>query len=77
MLYGSETRTIAQEEQRRIETFEIWCYRRMLKISWTDMVIIQEVLERMPKRRTLWNSTNRKEERNGLDIYCGMACSWD
>ncbi|KAL4084163.1 hypothetical protein QTP88_027996 [Uroleucon formosanum] len=55
MLYGSETWTIAKAERRRIEAFEIWCFRRMLKISWTDMVSNEEVLERMSVRRTLWS----------------------
>jgi len=55
MLYGSKTWTISKEEQRRIEAFEIWCYRRMLKISLTDMVTNKEVLERVSERKTLWN----------------------
>jgi hypothetical protein len=45
MLYGSETWTITKAEQGRIEAFEMWCYRRMLKISWMDMVTNEEVLE--------------------------------
>jgi len=61
--YCSETWTVAKEEQRRIEAFEMLCYRRMLKMSWTDMVTNEEVLERMSKRRTLWNSIkNRRNE---------------
>jgi len=59
MLHGNETWTIAKEEQRRIKAFEIWCYRRMLKISWTDMVTNEEVLE-MSERRTLWNSIKKR-----------------
>lgn len=60
MLYGNETWTIAKTERRRIEAFEMWCFRRMLKISWTDMVSNEEVLERMPVRRTLWSSIKRR-----------------
>jgi hypothetical protein len=33
LAYGCETWTIAREEMRRIEAFEMWCYRRMEKIS--------------------------------------------
>lgn len=33
MLYGYETWTIAREKMRRIEAFEMWCYRKMKKIS--------------------------------------------
>jgi len=60
MLYDSETWTIAKEEQKRIEAFEMWCYRRMLKISWTDMVTNKEALERRAERRTLWNSIKKR-----------------
>ncbi|KAF0693084.1 Uncharacterized protein FWK35_00035702, partial [Aphis craccivora] len=54
MLYGSVTWTIAKTERRRIEAFEMWCFRRMLKISWTNMVSNEEVLERMSRRRNEW-----------------------
>jgi len=47
MQYGSETRTFAKEEQRRKESFEMWCFRRMLKISLMDMITNEEVLEKM------------------------------
>jgi hypothetical protein len=60
MLYGNETWTIAKEERKRIEAFEIWCFRKMLKISWTDIVTIEEVLERMSEGRTLWNSIKKR-----------------
>jgi len=47
MLYGRETWTIAKEKRRRIETFEIWCYRWMQEISWIDRITNEEVLERV------------------------------
>jgi len=56
---ATETWTISNEEQRRIEAFEMWCYRRILKTSWTDMVTNDEVLERMSERRTLWSSVKK------------------
>jgi len=65
MLYGSETWAIAKAEQKRIEAFEMWCYRRMLKISWMNMVTNEEVLERMAE---LYGIVTRKEEMNGLDM---------
>jgi hypothetical protein len=60
MLYGSETWTIAKAEQEIIEAFEMWCYRRILKISWMDMVTNEEVLERMAEKRTLWNVVKKR-----------------
>lgn len=55
MLYGSETWTISKVKQRRIEAFELQCYRRMLKVNWMDMVTNEEILERVGEKRTLWN----------------------
>ena len=36
LLYGAETWTITKVMKTRIEAFELWAYRRMLKISWTE-----------------------------------------
>ena len=46
-LYGSETWTINSLDKKRIEAFEMWCYRRMLKIKWVDHVTNEEVLNRI------------------------------
>jgi hypothetical protein len=37
-LYGAETRTLRAVDQEHLESFEIWCWRTMEKISWTDRV---------------------------------------
>ena len=36
MLYGSETWTLQKEDIRRLEAFEMWIWRRMMKVSWTE-----------------------------------------
>ena len=35
-LYGAETWTLRAADQKYLESFEMWCWRRMEKISWTD-----------------------------------------
>lgn len=60
MLYGCETWTIAREEMRRIEAFEMWCYRRMQKISWTDRITNEEVLEKVSERKSMWKSIQKR-----------------
>ena len=52
MLYDKETLTIGKVEQRRIEAFELWCFRRMLKISWRDKITNEQVIERMMEKRS-------------------------
>ena len=35
VMYGCESWTIKKAEHQRIEAFELWCWRRLLRISWT------------------------------------------
>jgi hypothetical protein len=41
-LYGAETLTLRVVNQKHLESFEMWCWRRMEKISWTDHVRNEE-----------------------------------
>jgi hypothetical protein len=43
-LYGAETWTLRAVDQKHTESFEMWCWRRMEKFSWTDRVRNEEVL---------------------------------
>ena len=35
VLYGCESRTVKKAEGRRIDAFELWCWRRLLRVPWT------------------------------------------
>ena len=35
VMYGCESRTIKKAECRRIDAFELWCWRRLLRVPWT------------------------------------------
>lgn len=37
-MYGVETQTILKVQQKRIEAIETWCWKKTLKISWTEKV---------------------------------------
>jgi hypothetical protein len=50
-LYGAETWTLRAVDQKHLESFEIWCWRKMEKTSWTDHVR-NKVLLRIKKQ---WN----------------------
>ena len=45
--YGSESWTLKKEDRRRIDGFELWCWRRALRISWMKKVTNVQVLQRM------------------------------
>ena len=47
VMYGCESKTIKKPEHRRIDAFELWCWRRLLSIPWTarrsNQSIIKEI----------------------------------
>ena len=47
VIYGCESWTIKKAECQRIGTFELWCWRRLLKVHWTarrsDQSILKEI----------------------------------
>jgi hypothetical protein len=43
-LYGAETWALRKVDQKYLESLEMWCWRRLEKISWTDRVRNEEVL---------------------------------
>ena len=45
VMYGCESWTIKKAECRRIYAFELWCWRRLLRISWTSKRFNQSVLK--------------------------------
>jgi hypothetical protein len=52
-LYGAETWTIRAVDRKHLESFEMWCWRRMEKISWTDHVRNVDVLLRVKEQRNI------------------------
>lgn len=53
LLYGCESWTLNPSLEKRIETFEMYLYRRILRISWTERVRNTEVLNQMKKNKEL------------------------
>ena len=35
VMYGCESWTVKKAERQRIDAFELWCWRRLLRVSWT------------------------------------------
>ena len=51
--YVAENWTFQAADQKYLERFEMWCWRRMENISWTDHVRNEEVLHRVNKQRNI------------------------
>jgi hypothetical protein len=60
-LYGAETWRLWKIDQTYLESFEIWCWRRMQKISWTDRVRNEEVLHRVKEERNILHTIRRRK----------------
>ena len=45
VMYGCESWTIKKAEHRRIDTFELWCWRRLLRVPWTAGRSNQSILK--------------------------------
>ena len=72
-LYGAETWTLRAVDQKHLESFEMWCCRRMEKISWTDHVRNEEVLLRVKEQRNILHEI-RKRKANWIDHILRRNC---
>ena len=45
VIYGCESWTLKKAEHRRIDAFELWCWRRLLRVPWTERRSNQSILK--------------------------------
>ena len=60
-LYGALTWTLRAADHKYLESFEMWCWRRMEKISWTDHVRNEEVLLRVNEQRNILHEIRKRK----------------
>jgi len=60
-LYGAESGTLRAVDQKHLECFEMWCWRRMEKIIWTDHVRNEEVLLRVGEQRNILHEISKRK----------------
>ena len=53
VMYGCESGTIKKAEHRRIDAFELWCWRRLLRVPWTARSSNQTILKEISPGRSL------------------------
>jgi len=47
VMYGCESWTVKKAKCRRIDAFELWCWRRLLRVPWTAMSSNQSILKKI------------------------------
>jgi hypothetical protein len=60
-LYGAEFWKLRSVDQKHLESFEMWCWRRMEKISLTDHVRNEEVLLRVKEQRNILHEISKRD----------------
>ena len=80
VMYGCESRTIKKAECQRIDAFELWCWRRLLRVPWTarsNQSILKEISPELSHWKRPWCWERLKAEGGGDDRGwdCWMA-SW-
>jgi len=61
-LYGAETWTLGAADQKYLGSFEMWCWRRMEKISWTYHVRNEDVLLRVNEQRNILHEIRKRKD---------------
>ena len=75
VMYGCESWTIKQAEHQRIDAFQLWCWRRLLRVPWTPKRSNQSILKEINPECSLeawcwnWNS-------NILATWCKELTQW-
>jgi hypothetical protein len=67
--YDTETWTLQEVDQKHVESFEMWCWRRMENISWTDHVRNEEVLLRVSEQRNILRKTKQQEGEKNSSLF--------
>ena len=53
VMYGCESWTIKLAESRRIDAFELWCWRRLMRVLWTARRSNQSILKEISPEYSL------------------------
>jgi hypothetical protein len=60
-LYVAETWTLRSMDQKHLESFEMWCWRRVEKISLTDHVRNKDVLLKVKEQRNILHEIRKRK----------------
>jgi hypothetical protein len=60
-LYGAETCTLRKSDQKCLESFEMWCWRKMEKIIWIHRVRNEEVSHAVREERNVFETIKRRK----------------
>ena len=62
VMYGCESWTVKKAECRRIDAFELWCWRRLLRVPWTARRSNQSILKEIDQSWVFFGRNDAKAE---------------
>ena len=71
--YGSESCTVRKKERKKIDAFELWTWRKILRVPWTEKRTNFSVLEEVLPKRSLEATTLRLKLRYFGHIMSGRV----
>ena len=75
VMYGCESWTVKKAEHRRIDAFELWCWRRLLRVPWTARRSNQSILKKSVLN-ILWKNWCWSWNFNTLDTWWEEPTHW-
>jgi hypothetical protein len=60
-MYGAAIWTLRKVDRKYLKSFEMWCWRRMKKVIWTEHVRNEEVLQRVKEDRKILQTIKRRK----------------
>ena len=75
VMYGCESWTIKKVKHQRIDAFELWCWRRLLRVHWTARRSNQSILKEISPEYSL-EGLMLKLTSNTLSTWCKEPTHW-
>ena len=75
VMYGCENWTMKKAERQRIDAFELWCWRRLLRVPWTARRSNQSILKEISPEYSL-EGLMLKLNSNTLATWCEELTHW-
>jgi hypothetical protein len=72
LLYASETWTLKEADKKKLLAFEMRCYRRILRISWRDMIRNEDIRKKISRQKTIVDTIKKRK----LGLF-GHLCRMD
>ena len=63
LLYASETWTLKEADRKKLLAFEMKCYRRILRVSWQDMITNVDIRKQIERQETIIDNIKRRKLR--------------